>query len=227
MLLLLFSRLSHTHHVLLMNRFLPAFPVSFQEKVQRYYRWQDAQATITGRLLLQVGLQAAGIRDKTIATFVYNMYGKPLLADYPFYFSIAHSGEWVACVLSNKATPGIDVEEIRPVDPESMREYFTAEEWHTIQQSPDKLRQLYRCWVQKEAVLKAAGTGMHGLARVTIHQQLARAEGQWYSLREIPVAPGYAACLAVPHHQAMEQVRTQFIPVQELYTRLRYLARGT
>lgn len=95
-------------------------------------------------------------------------YGKPHLA-FPstspaICFNLSHSADLALLSLAVEREVGIDLEHIRPVD--SLRRlterYFAPGEQHAILNAPpeEQVTLFFRCWTQKEAVLKAIGTGL-------------------------------------------------------------------
>jgi 4'-phosphopantetheinyl transferase len=83
----------------------------------------------------------------------YNEYGKPFLPGGP-YFSISHCKEGIAVAIDDQPI-GIDIEAIRPVNNDLIERVMNEEERVGMN---DRL--FTRLWTQKEAVLKAEGTGI-------------------------------------------------------------------
>lgn len=79
------------------------------------------------------------------------------------YWSVAHKPEWVAGVVATVPV-GIDIEKIRPQTDRLYRRIAGAEEWR-LGAGMAKTDLFYRVWTAKEAVLKAEGLGLRGLAR--------------------------------------------------------------
>jgi 4'-phosphopantetheinyl transferase len=77
-----------------------------------------------------------------------------------YYWSVSHKAKYVAAVISTDRT-GIDIEEIKPRS-QSIFSYVAGdEEWQLC--GGKSLDCLYRYWTAKEAVVKAAGTGLAGM----------------------------------------------------------------
>ncbi|MGD9249707.1 MAG: 4'-phosphopantetheinyl transferase superfamily protein [Desulfobacterales bacterium] len=79
------------------------------------------------------------------------------------YWSVAHKPEWVAGVVA-AAPVGIDIEKIRPQTDSLYRRIAGPQEWR-LGAGLAKTHLFYRVWTAKEAVLKAEGLGLRGLAR--------------------------------------------------------------
>lgn len=86
--------------------------------------------------------------------FEYNGQGKPFLPDGPF-FSISHCKAGIAIATDDKPV-GIDIEAIRHADEELIARTMNAGEQKQIHNDRD----FTRLWTQKEAVVKAEGTGI-------------------------------------------------------------------
>ena len=96
------------------------------------------------------------IKEQKIAC---SKYGKPYLTDYPnAHFNISHSGNYVACAVSDKPV-GTDIQKIGKYCSDTAKRVCSEEELKQISDSSDKASEFTRLWTQKEAVLKMCGTG--------------------------------------------------------------------
>ena len=77
-----------------------------------------------------------------------------------YYWSVSHKAKYVAAVISTDRT-GIDIEEIKPRSQSIFSYVASDEEWQLC--GGKSLDCLYRYWTAKEAVVKAAGTGLAGM----------------------------------------------------------------
>jgi len=81
-------------------------------------------------------------------------------------FSLSHSGAFgVVAVVSGDVRVGVDVEEVKPrlhLNALAARVLNDEEHaaWLTLDHADDRLRSFLRAWTQKEAYVKALGTGM-------------------------------------------------------------------
>lgn len=89
----------------------------------------------------------------------YGPNGKPYLTDGPF-FSISHCKTAVAVAVDSEREIGIDIESIRHADEALIRHTMNEEEQALIHNAKEPDRMFTRLWTQKEAVLKARGTGL-------------------------------------------------------------------
>ncbi len=92
--------------------------------------------------------------------------GTPLPVD-GVYWSVTHKPEYVGGVVSCERT-GLDIEKIRPVSEGLFRKISDEHEANLT--DDDRLRVFFRYWTSKEAVLKAAGTGLKALSCCKIMQ---------------------------------------------------------
>jgi len=95
--------------------------------------------------------------------FVSNAWGKPELAEAgaPF-FNLSHTANLGALAIGWRCPIGVDVEQVRPVEPEVTRHTFSPAELAELSRLPrrDWLQGFYCCWTRKEAVIKALGLGL-------------------------------------------------------------------
>jgi 4'-phosphopantetheinyl transferase len=96
----------------------------------------------------------------------YNEFGKPSFHLSPLtshlYFSISHCKEGIAVAIDDQPI-GIDIESIRHADEELIARVMSEKEKSQItnHQSPiESARAFTRLWTQKEAIVKAQGTGI-------------------------------------------------------------------
>lgn len=89
----------------------------------------------------------------------YGHYGKPYLRDYPnAQFNISHSGQYVACAVSD-CPIGVDIQEIVSYRHDVAKRVFDPVEISQIEISSDPSAEFTKLWTQKEAHLKMLGIG--------------------------------------------------------------------
>ncbi|MDZ7323894.1 4'-phosphopantetheinyl transferase AcpT [Kosakonia sacchari] len=110
---------------------------------------------LAGRLLLNRVISP-------LPEIVYGDQGKPAFAgDLPLWFSLSHSGDHIALLVSDEGEVGCDIEVIRPRNNWrslanavfSQAEHREIEQEHPAQQ----LDAFWRIWTRKEAIIKQRG----------------------------------------------------------------------
>jgi len=135
---------------------------------------------------------------------------KPRLAgESPLRFNLSHSGDLALLAVTTGREVGVDLEALRfDFAVESIAGYFTAPEQELVRHADtdtERARVFFRLWTRKEAVLKAAGSGLDvGLETLDVSAsppELARfpagAQTFW-KVADLDAGPDYAAALAAP-----------------------------
>lgn len=175
----------------------------FQRDRVRYVNARAALREILGSCL---GIAASAVH------LTYGAHGKPALAAVgtPIRFNLSHSGDYALVAIALCRDLGIDVERVRQdIDREGIaRDNFTHGECRAIETVPSSERVVafFRCWVAKEAYLKARGDGLSApLAAFEVDPSAGAEALRWTSLdtdgrtwRVVPLqaAPGHVAALA-------------------------------
>jgi 4'-phosphopantetheinyl transferase len=125
--------------------------------------------------------------------------------------SISHSGDWVVLAMTEGASVGIDVEEVRDAEVDGLAGIcFSPPELATFRTVREEERRgaFFTYWARKEAVLKATGKGMWvqmSKLTLTAHDDLPRVvaseapEVDIDAVRMVDLdrGAGYRACMAV------------------------------
>ena len=131
------------------------------ERRERALRAKDPSAragTVLAYRLLAFGARSLLGRDDLPPVSV-GTYGKPFFEDGSLAFSISHSKDGVAVLLSKaSAAVGVDLEGIRALRPELIERFSSASERREIRTAEDAVA----LWTRKEAVLKRTGLGLRG-----------------------------------------------------------------
>ena len=117
-----------------------------------------------GNLAVYTVSQALKLLKKPLdLKFNYGRNGKPYFQDYPFYFNLSHSGEYVFCAISDREV-GVDIQQFRPVEEVRLtRRFFSEEEQKILERCLDREERrklFYRLWTRKEAYGKLTGEGI-------------------------------------------------------------------
>ncbi|HEX8014414.1 MAG TPA: 4'-phosphopantetheinyl transferase superfamily protein [Flavobacterium sp.] len=184
--------MSEENHERLLENNLSEFSVDFQNKIRRYKRWQDAQLSLLGRVLLFMGVEEIfgnSPKDRMIKNTKYN---KPYFESNLVKFNISHSGEIVVCALCDKDEVGIDIEKISDIEINNFKLQMTKKEWKNIIFSYDKKEAFFDYWTQKESVIKAHGHGLTiPLTSFEIFENTTEINDEKYILKEIKINEKY------------------------------------
>jgi 4'-phosphopantetheinyl transferase len=172
----------------------------------------DADAFVWARGGLRAILGQRLSRAPGGLEFATGPNGKPWLADGASvpHFNLSHSGGLAALAICDTHEVGIDIECLRSMDGEVAAHFFSPAEQSDLVQLPPAAwqRGFFDCWVRKEAVVKALGTGLSTDLRsfdVSLlpgqQPHLRRLDGdplarQHWRLLELKPDPAYAAALA-------------------------------
>jgi len=171
-------------------------PPRLVESAKRLRRTEDRQRSLCGRLLLERALRRRGYGGNLWEEFSTDACGKPRVAG-PFPFSLSHSGDYVVCAVSDRGAVGVDVERIVFRGAQEFDGIFTPEECDELRRAADPVREGYRLWTMKEAALKADGRALTvPVEAVRLSGTVAQIEDKRWAVADIPLRPGYVACLA-------------------------------
>lgn len=101
----------------------------------------------------------------------YGKKGKPYLKEYPYFFNLSHSGEYVICAVSDQEI-GADIQQCVSTDVERLAgRFFSAEECKVLAEyetERERRRFFFRQWARKEAYGKLIGEGIAGTITVNL-----------------------------------------------------------
>jgi 4'-phosphopantetheinyl transferase len=185
-----------------LDELIRLLPLQRREKAERFTHRQGRRECVLSYLELCRGLKEEfGITEQP--DFDYTPKGKPFLSAHPhIHFSISHCRNAVGCLIST--TPcGLDIERIRPLNPQLVRHTMNEEECHQIFSSSRPDVTFIRMWTQKEAVLKLNGTGITDhLHQVLLPQNL---EGIHLSTTDY-LEQGFVLTSAISYHKNKESL---------------------
>jgi 4'-phosphopantetheinyl transferase len=102
------------------------------------------------RLILQELLKTRQVK------VIYDKYGKPRIPDFTGHFSVTHSGDFAAAIVSYTMPVGIDIERIRERIERVAERFLSLGEMEQISEN-DRLEKLHICWGAKESLYKLYG----------------------------------------------------------------------
>ncbi|MDI5888439.1 MULTISPECIES: 4'-phosphopantetheinyl transferase family protein [Flavobacterium] len=187
-----YSYLSEEEHRKLLEIDLPKFPKDYQEKIKRYRRWQDAQLSLLGRILLFKGIEQIYKHNPLDKVIKHTKFSKPYFEDNFIHFNISHSGEIVVCALSDESEIGIDIEIVTDIEIEDFKSQMSENEFGKIVISSNSTRSFFDYWTQKEAVIKAQGEGLSiPLSSFEVSDYRTMINGEKFFLKEIKINDKY------------------------------------
>jgi 4'-phosphopantetheinyl transferase len=139
-------------------------------ELERYHRFHFARdrarfaiAHVNVRRILGAYLD----RKPEHLVFRTNPFGKPeLVAEAQtrsLHFNLSHSRNIALLAVSTDTELGIDIEDLRPIEPEVAESHFSPTELAALSSLEGEawLNGFYHCWTRKEAILKAEGVGLN------------------------------------------------------------------
>jgi 4'-phosphopantetheinyl transferase len=140
--------------------------------------------------------------------FTYGEHGKPAIADRQIEFNLSHSRDRAVYAISAKDPIGIDIEYIHPLPAGDLVDrFFSPTEQALFHSLPSDIQQaaFFHAWVQKEAYLKACGTGLHtplDKIEVSIDPRtpaaiLAAPGTEIWQMWKLDISPEYASAIAI------------------------------
>ena len=136
---------------------LPLVSTQRREQALRYKHTLGQFCCLKSWLMLYEGMRELGINE--LGDFCYNEHGKPYIEGGP-YFSISHCKAGIAVAIDDQPI-GIDIESIRHAHEDLIERTMNAAERAGMDD-----RKFTRLWTQKEAVVKAAGTGIYSFEQL-------------------------------------------------------------
>jgi 4'-phosphopantetheinyl transferase len=154
-----------------------------------------SRAVLRSVLSRETGISPAKVRLRT------GPYGKPELGDDDgMHFNMSHSGG-ITLVAVHTRPIGVDIELVdRRIDSfDGAPELLTANEWAQLSKvdRPQRTRQFFRIWTQKEALLKGMGLGISADAGSFGVAEREASEISGWHLHRLPVGPAWEGALAV------------------------------
>jgi 4'-phosphopantetheinyl transferase len=189
-----------------------------QARADRFQFERDRGHFIVARAILRMLLGGYLAAEPSRLVFAYDKYGKPALADgwrdAGIEFNLAHSHGLAVYAFTRHRAIGVDVEYVRALENvhQIAAHVFSQGELAAFHALPAGLQPaaFFNGWTRKEAFVKATGQGLAApLEQISVTlapgepAALLRLGGcpaaaaPW-TIRELAIAPGYAAAVALP-----------------------------
>lgn len=195
--LIFYSKIQEAKHQSLLEHNKSFFCKKYQRKLFRYRRWQDAQLSLLGRLLVKEGMAYLN-KEVSLKELEFTKYNKPYFKNNRIHFNISHSGEIVVVSITNKGKSiGVDIEKNHHIKIEYFKNQMTQNEQQTVFNSDDSLDAFFIYWTQKEAVIKAHGKGLSiPLKSFEIKNNNTRIDNDVFYVSKIELEKGYTCHIA-------------------------------
>ncbi len=198
------------------DKFSQFLTTAERQRAAKFINPQHGDRWIVARgYLRQILSQYLDLRPDCIE-FSYGTQGKPALAKplgtriagSQLQFNLSHSGDRAVYAICAQHPIGIDIEYIHPIAAADLVDrFFSPAEQTSFHNLPIDSQQaaFFHAWVQKEAYLKACGTGLHTpLDRIEVSIDprtpaaiiSAPTEGIW-RIQKLEIFPDYASALAI------------------------------
>jgi 4'-phosphopantetheinyl transferase len=172
------------------------FPENYQNKIKNFRRWQDAQLSLLGLYLLRYSLKQFE-KKLDISELNFNSNSKPYLNGENLEFNISHSGDIVVCAISDQFEIGIDIEILKDIDVGDFKGQMTDNELKKVIYANDVTASFFDFWTQKEAVLKAQGSGIiEFMQSFEIIDKRTTLNHSHFFIKEIPLDDRYKCHIA-------------------------------
>lgn len=153
-------RVNHPEEFSRYEHLLPQISTERQERIARMKFPRKKTISLVTELLMrseisrELGIDRAGIE------FVYGEHGKPFVKGAEYFFSVSHSGDYIAFAGGAASPVGVDIQTVERADYRLAERFFTTEEYDKICESSFPELEFFRVWTLKEAYVKMFGTGL-------------------------------------------------------------------
>jgi 4'-phosphopantetheinyl transferase len=124
---------------------------------------------------------------------IYDKYGKPGIPGFNGHFSISHSGDFAAVIVSHELPVGIDIERIRERIERVAERFMSGEELHHTG-NKDRMEKLHIYWGAKESLYKLYGkpeVDLQNDIRIDPFDYLCNGEGTCKATMNTPAGSGF------------------------------------
>lgn len=130
------------------------------QKIQQCVTPEKALQSLGAELLLCCAMQQEYDIKEFPLSYKFNEKGKPYFEGNQIYFSLSHSGRYVACAVSNEPI-GIDLQTHTANNKQAIEKALTKNQLEMIKAMPPAKQKtaLYDFWTLKESVFKCTNLG--------------------------------------------------------------------
>lgn len=165
----------------------------------QYEAWELLELLKTGRQNVPERVQNSQ-RIPLPLQYRFGPHGKPEIVDFPLYFSLSHSGDYVLCAISDREV-GADIQKLQTVDFSKLTSRFFAEtEYKALEEcdsEAERQKLFFRLWTNKEAYGKMTGQGIMAALNSDVLYS------QW---PEISAPEGYAIAVCTERDEMLKNI---------------------
>lgn len=144
------------------NRFKDFISSQKLERIKRFKHREDYRRSLLAEVLSRTMLSQMLGNNPGEQEICIDDMGKPYVGNAKdAYFNVSHSGEYVACIISDKPC-GIDIEMMEKDNLDIAERFFAKNEYEYIAGGPKEQieSRFYEIWTAKEAYSKYEGKGL-------------------------------------------------------------------
>ena len=138
------------------DEYLKYFSAQRVEKILRYKFNSDRNRTVWAELLARKLISDRTGKNINEIKIFRASNGRPYCEEKEIFFSLSHSGEWVACSIGNFIN-GVDIEKLdRKIDVNIAKNFFLENEYEKIKNlnEDEQIKKFFEYWTLKESCLK-------------------------------------------------------------------------
>jgi len=181
------------------------------KKLQTLKKELSIKQSIVAELLLNYAF-ISRCPNESVPLDIITINGKPELRNEKFNINLSHSGNMVACAISDNAI-GIDVQLIREFSPSLPKRIFSDAEYKEYQKSDEKSDCFFKLWTLKESYVKMLGAGIsHGLSNFTVDLKTMSIINSDCNLLSKKIEKWYFALCG----KGLEACKFEYVPIEKL-----------
>jgi 4'-phosphopantetheinyl transferase len=150
-----------------LNRYITLLSLDERIRMQRFRFERDRVCYCVSHAILRILLGRYLCVMPSSISFDQNEFGKPKLAQAlvvpELAFNLSHRNQVGLLAIADGLAVGVDIEEVLPIEYETIERYFSTREQSSLAAlaDADRLEGFYNCWTKREAILKAEGLGLN------------------------------------------------------------------
>lgn len=175
------------------KNFISEVPELMQKKINSFINEDDKKRCLAGKLILKKMLLELGYSSTILNDIKTDKNNRPYINE-NIDFNISHSGNYVVCAISSASKIGIDIEEIKVIDINEIKDYVLSEkEQKKMTSMENPLEMFYESWTLKEAALKASGYGLTiSMKEIEVYDNNLKCCNEIWNFRKLSIHKNYS-----------------------------------